>query len=926
MSSLSWNCRGLGGAATVRALANLVRVYKPSLVGVMETKAEKGRTEQVRRQLGFDNGFTVERRGRSGGLALWWRKSSNVLVRSYSDYHIDAVVEEDSTFRVTLFYGHPMVNKRAETWELLRRLNADVDLPWLVFGDFNEVLFGWEVKGKCIRGEWQMKRFRSVIEECGLTDLGFRGPIFTFSNKRKGIFETKARLDRALANKAWREHFPDAEVVHETSGMSDHSPIIIKWEGTKRIGKLKLFRFEPMWLKHREYGRKIREIWSHCSGGNALLSDCLASSATALENWGKSCVGNVSKKISNLKKELENIQQQNRTGEVIEEERRITEEIDDWLYKEELYWKQRSRADWLKEGDRNTRYFHLRASQRRKINMIREIQGRSGDQIITDEEICREVVNYFQTKVFKSDRGRSSSNIQQEVSFISNCISDEMVGMLNAPFTELEVQDAIFQMYPTKAPGPDGFSALFYQKSWPLLKEKVTQSVLDMLNSRKLEEGLNKTVITLVPKCRSPKKIEEYRPISLCNVSAKIVTKVLANRLKTILPRVISESQSAFIPGRLISDNILAAHELIHFIGTRGRQRVGYCSLKLDMTKAYDRIEWDFLEAMQTKMGFPDRWVEMVMACVKSVSYTIKINDQISEEFWPERGLRQGDPLSPYLFLLCTEWFAQKLRQGQEENMLRGIKICRGAPEVTHLLFADDSVIFLRANLGDVTNLKSILMKYEAVSGQRINVAKSEICFSKNVSAELKEGICRVLDMRQVDRFSKYLGLPVSFSNNRTEAFKFIVDQIWQKVQGWKEQTLSMAGKEVLIKAILQAVPTYAMMCFKLPESLCKRIVGIVSRYWWNNKGGGKCVYWGSYKLLCRSKEIGGLGLRDFGSFNDAMLAKQVWRLQSNQEALVSRLFKAKYFKDTNVLQSHLGCMPSFAWRSLWNAKNKVRQ
>ncbi|CAM8999447.1 unnamed protein product [Rhodiola kirilowii] len=501
-----------------------------------------------------------------------------------------------------------------------------------------------------------------------------------------------------------------------------------------------------------------------------------------------------------------------------------------------------------------------------------------------------------------------------------------MADSLNAPFSELEVQDAVFQMYPTKAPGPDGFSAIFYQKSWVLVKEKVTQSVLKMLNSRKLEEGLNKTLITLIPKCRSPMKIEDYRPISLCNVTVKIVTKILANRLKTILPRIISDSQSAFIPGRLISDNILAAHELIHFIKTRGRQRMGFCALKLDMTKAYDRVEWDFLEAMQRRMGFPDQWIDLIMACVKSISYMIRINDAVTEEFQPERGLRQGDPLSPYLFLLCTEWFAQKLRQEQGRKNLRGIRICRGAPEINHLLFADDSVIFLRAARSEVDYLMETLRLYEDILGQKINLAKSEICFSNNVSAELKEYISDRLGMRQVSSFSKYLGLPVSFSNNKSEIFKFIVDRMWQKVQGWKEKTLSMAGKETLIKAILQAIPTYAMMCYKLPASLCKRIVGIISRYWWSNKDGDRCIYWGSYKLLTKAKEVGGLGMRDFECFNDAILAKQIWRLLSNQEALVSRLLKAKYFKDGDVLQSQLGSRPSFAWRSIWNAKNKVSQ
>ncbi|CAM8940146.1 unnamed protein product [Rhodiola kirilowii] len=401
---------------------------------------------------------------------------------------------------------------------------------------------------------------------------------------------------------------------------------------------------------------------------------------------------------------------------------------------------------------------------------------------------------------------------------------------------------------------------------------------------------------------------------------------VLANRLKTILPSIISDSQSAFIPGRLISDNILAAHELIHFMKTRERQRAGYYALKLDMTKAYDRVECDFLEAMHRRMGFPDQWTEMIMACVKSVSYMIRINDAVTEEIRPERGLRQGDPLSPYLFLFCTEWFAQKLRQGQERRDLRGIKICRDAPEVTHLLFADDSIIFLRACRNDVDHLKRILRLFEEISGQKINLAKSEICFSKNVAPESMEEICDILEMRHVNSFSKYLGLPVTFSNNKTEIFKFIVERMWQKVQGWKEKTLSMAGKEILIKSILQAIPTYAMMCYKMPASLIKKIVGIISRYWWSNKEGDRCIYWGSYKLLSKAKEVGGLGMRDFESFNDALLAKQVWRLLSNQETLVSRMLKAKYFKEGDAIHSQLGHRPSFAWRSIWNVTNKVGQ
>ncbi|CAM8919820.1 unnamed protein product [Rhodiola kirilowii] len=222
-----------------------------------------------------------------------------------------------------------------------------------------------------------------------------------------------------------------------------------------------------------------------------------------------------------------------------------------------------------------------------------------------------------------------------------------MCRKLTCPYSELEIQDALFQMAPTKAPGLDGFFAWFYQKYWGLVKEKVVGSVMHMLREGMVEGELNKTLITLVPKKRDPERMEDYRPISLCNVIVKLVTKVLINKLKQILPAIISESQSAFVQGKLISDNILAAYELFHFIKTRNKKKGGFFVLKFDMSKAYDRVEWDFLEAMLLKLGFPEVWVKCVMTCICSVRYAVIVNDMISKDVWPERGIRQGDPLSP---------------------------------------------------------------------------------------------------------------------------------------------------------------------------------------------------------------------------------------------------------------------------------------
>ncbi|KAL9681142.1 hypothetical protein QQ045_012923 [Rhodiola kirilowii] len=180
---------------------------------------------------------------------------------------------------------------------------------------------------------------------------------------------------------------------------------------------------------------------------------------------------------------------------------------------------------------------------------------------------------------------------------------------------------------------------------------------------------------------------------------------MLANRLKPILATIISENQGAFVQGKIISNNIIAAQELIHFIRTRSRQKLGYFALKVDINKAYDRVEWDFLEVMMRSLGFPEVWISMVMICIKTVSYAVRVNDLVTEEVKPGRGIRQGDPLSPFLFLICSEWLNLKIKEYQRKCKLNGVKICRGAPEITHMLFADDSIFFLRPDMKNAENI-----------------------------------------------------------------------------------------------------------------------------------------------------------------------------------------------------------------------------
>ncbi|XP_050211430.1 uncharacterized protein LOC126661619 [Mercurialis annua] len=340
-------------------------------------------------------------------------------------------------------------------------------------------------------------------------------------------------------------------------------------------------------------------------------------------------------------------------------------------------------------------------------------------------------------------------------------------------------------------------------------------------------------------------------------------------------------------------------------------------ALKLDISKAYDRLEWKFLCQMLKAWGFNQIFINWVMECVTSVSYSVLINGESCDFFRPSRGLRQGDPLSPLLFVLCSEGLGFKIKQAVARNVIKGIKIAKECPVISHLFFADDSIIFSQATHQDVTGLISVIEDYGRASGQLINFSKSAIFFSQNTDLNTRRTLANLLKVQNIGSESSYLGLPPFILRSKKTSFKDIIDKIERKLLGWKENLLSMAGKEILLKAVIAAIPVYSMMCFKLPLSLCKRINSLMSKFWWGSTQQKRKMSWVAWHKMCKSKWEGGLGFKDFNAFNQALLAKQAWRIEHNQQSLLFRILKGKYFPSSCIWKAPRKHNPSWGWRSL---------
>uniref|UniRef100_A0A2N9J9F5 Reverse transcriptase domain-containing protein n=1 Tax=Fagus sylvatica TaxID=28930 RepID=A0A2N9J9F5_FAGSY len=852
---VSWNVRGLNEGSKRLTVRNLLRQWKADLVCLQETKLQSMSRSLIRSLWGGHHvdWLFVGSNGASGGLLILWDKRCLEKVDEALGLHTASCkfrcVASGFEWAFTGVYGPHDVSARRVFWEEMAGVHSWWDVPWVVGGDFNVVRFPSERLG-ATHLTTAMQDFSDFISSTGLMDIHMVGGRYTWSNS-----QSRSRLDRFLFTPTVEDHFTLLVQRRLPRLVSDHFPILLEC-GPIENGR-RPFRFENMWLKSEGFLAKVKGWWeSYTFQGSPsfVVASKLKALKRDLKIWNDEEFGNIDGRKSSLAatvKSLDDIEDERHLSDMEHAQRdQAKADLEKTLLMEEICWRQKSRTLWLKEGDKNTKFFHRIANSHRRKNAIGQLEV-EGVTVTDTGEIKDRLVDFYKN-LFTEIRVRRPTLDNLPFSSID---SEEAAG-LEADFTEEEVSEAVHNMNGDKAPGPDGFSLAFFQFCWSVVKGDIMQIFHHFFNHGSFTKSINATFIALIPKKPGAVEIKDFRPISLVTGLYKIVAKVLANRLKAVLGKVVSAPQNAFVKGRQILDSVLIANECLDSRLKAGDPR--------------GVVQAGFREGLRSFNGTP---------C----------------GFFPSsRGLRQGDPLSPLLFIIVMEALSRLLARARDGCYISGFDVGRvNHISISHLLFADDTLILCGAARDQLCHLKSVFVWFQASSGLKINLGKSELVPVGSVPDV--EELAVVLGCKVGTLPMSYLGLPLGSSFKDKTIWNGIVEKLETRLAGWKRMYLSKGGRVTLIKSTLSNIPTYYLSLFPIPVGVAHRIEKIQRDFLWGGLGEDFKYHLVSWDRVCTPLYYGGLGIRRLLPYNQALLGKWLWRYAREKEALWRKIVELKY-------------------------------
>ncbi|PNY02575.1 hypothetical protein L195_g025887 [Trifolium pratense] len=447
-----------------------------------------------------------------------------------------------------------------------------------------------------------------------------------------------------------------------------------------------------------------------------------------------------------------------------------TEEVIKWSDMEEQMLQQKAKIEWLRLGDGNNKYFHASIKTKQTQCELRTLYREDGTMVTTHEDIEQEVLSLYGNLMGKADTNLEGIDIVAMRD--GPQITNDQKELLLAPIMEDEILRALKSIGDLKAPGMDGFGAKFFKSTWSIIKNDVIAAVMEFFYDEKIYSAINSTLVTLIPKHSAAKTVKEYRLISCCTTIFKIISKILTARLSKVLGSIVNLSQAAFVPEQHIHDHILLAYELI-----RGYSRKGgmpKCMLQLDLQKACDIVDWHALQHILKEIG-----------C----------------------GLRQGDPISPLLFVVVMEYMYRTLQKLTKVPDVNFQSKCENL-SIINLSFADDLLIFTRGAAKSVELVMDKFHDFFLSTGLYVNPSKCKV-FYGGVEEHIKESIKKITSFAEGYLPFKYLGVPLTSKKLSIHHYMPLVDRTVERIRTWSAKLLSHPGRLQLIMSVTFAVANY---------------------------------------------------------------------------------------------------------------------
>lgn len=456
-----------------------------------------------------------------------------------------------------------------------------------------------------------------------------------------------------------------------------------------------------------------------------------------------------------------------------------------------------------------------------------------------------------------------------------------------------EIKNALCQFSKDKSLGPDGWPCEFYLHFFDILGEELLQMVEYSRMEGYMSRTLNSTFLTLIPKVDRAKSFGDFRPIALCNLAYKLMTKIITNRLKPKLEDFLSRELFGFLGNRQILDDVGITQEVFHSIKTKKLEAL---ILKMDLIKAYDRVDWVYLRLILLQIGIPYRMVNWIMVCVNSANFSVLVNGSPTYFFSSSRGIRQGCPLSPLLFILVIEGLRRLIASTKMDGKIKGIKVATSI-YITHLLFVDDVILFGSGTIEEWRTFAEVINCFCSALGMLVSFQKS-MFLNHGVNNITLEQISSFLPYQSSDLNNgvKYLGFFIKPNCYSVNDWIWLLQKVEKRINNWTYRCLSLGGRLVLLKAVLISIPVFWFSLASIPQSIISRIRKVCFNFLWSGCVEGGKYHLASWERIFKPYATSGWNIKHIFWFSTALTMKSMWRgLFGN--SLWNDILHGKYIK-----------------------------